>query len=515
MNNANMELTMRDILAQTAARTPAADALNDPMTSQKLSFATWNDLTTRVAGGLADAGVEPGDHVSLVMKDSIELVTTLFAVVELGAVANPISYRAPSGRLDYILDHADSRCLVYDEAAAETIGALETVPEVLVGPTELDDPSTYRTYDALTEGGDVPAVELSSDEPCLLLYTSGTTGKPKGVRHTHSNVIQADLQCLPYNRLRPADTNLALGPLYHVGPLLCNFMPALHVGATNLVLPDFDPETVIRYIDEEGLSALWAIPTHVNALLESNAIEDCDGTEMRMIQYSGATMPRDVVRECREHFTDVDLINAYGTTEIIFGTLIYPEDHDDHLGSIGHAVPNAEVRLVDPDDPIPGRTVPQGETGELLVRTPTCMEGYWQAPDKTDEAIVDGWYRTGDLARRDDEGFVYFVDRKDSMIVTGGENVYPAEVENVLHDHPAVASAAVVGEPHEEWGEIVTAFIVPADDVSEDDVDRYFQESDDIEDFKRPRRYVLRDTLPKTQSGKIDRQELEAAVNEA
>lgn len=507
--------TVRDLLAQCAASYPNEIALRDPAADISLTYADWDELTTRVANGLLDAGLDPGNNLSVMTKDSIEQLTLLFAASEIGVTVNPISFRAPAGRLSYVLDHAESDALAFDEASAETVGSLdeEAVPSLTIGTDEGVD-GTSRTFDALSQSSEKsPHIPVSEDDAALLLYTSGTTGKPKGVTHTHRNVIEADLMCIPYNRLRPSDTNIALGPLYHVGPLLANFMPALHVGATNVIQRDFDPELTLEYIEQEGITTMWGVPTHFNAMLNEGSIDDRDTSTVRMIQYSGSAMPQEVVRQCRGHFPGVDFVNAYGTTEIIFATVIYPEDHDDNLGSIGRAVPNAEVRLVDPDDPLPENTVDQGETGEIMVDTPTCMDGYWRAPEKTNKAIVDGWYRTGDLARRDEAGFIYFIDRKDSMIVSGGENIYPTEVENVLHEYDGVESAAIVGAPDDEWGEVVTAFVVRANsEVTQDDLEEYFLESDEIEDFKRPRRYVFRDDLPKTETGKISRQQLNDEV---
>lgn len=508
--------TVREILSHSAARSPNKVALRDPELDETVSFSSWDEQVTRVANGLLDLGLSPGDHFSVVMKDSIELVTLLFAAAEIGVVCNPISYRAPAGRISYILEHAESEALAYDRHALETLSRLENYPGVLFGPENLDEESTYRPYDEVQRADPTtPDVSVSEDDPCLLLYTSGTTGKPKGVRHVHRNVVSSNLMCLPYNRLRPSDMNVALGPLYHVGPLLANFMPALHVGATNLILPDFDPETTLEYVESEGISSIWGVPTHFNAMVNSPSIRDRDVSGVRMIQYSGSAMPREVVQQSQRHFSGVDFVNAYGTTEIVYGTIIYPEEHDERLGSIGRAVPNAEVRLVDPDDPTPENVVATDETGEILVDTPTRMLDYWKEPEKTERAVVDGWYRTGDLGRRDEEGFIYFVDRKDSMIVSGGENIYPAAVENVLHAHSNVESAAVVGTPDEEWGKVVTAFVVPTDpSLSEDDLDEFVRSSDDLEDFKRPRIYHFRDELPKTQSGKIARSALEEEVSE-
>ncbi|WP_435073564.1 class I adenylate-forming enzyme family protein [Halorubrum sp. HHNYT27] len=503
--------TIRDLLSQCAARHPSGTALRDPAADKSLTYSEWDALATRVANDLLDAGLTPDDHLSVMTKDSVEQLTLFFAAHDIGVTVNPISFRAPAGRLSYILEHAKSDALAYDAASAETVTAVDdaTLPSLTIA-TEEGVADTERTFEDLTEGDEnAPQIDVSETDTAFLLYTSGTTGKPKGVEHTHRNVVDADLMCIPYNRLRPSDVNIALGPLYHVGPLLANFMPALHVGATNVIQRDFDPGQTLEYIEQEDITTIWGVPTHFNAILTEGSIEDRDTARVRMIQYSGSAMPPDVFRQCRTNFPDVDFVNAYGTTEIVFGTVLYPEDHDDHLGSIGRAVPNAEVRLVDPDDPMPQNVVSKGETGEMLVKTPTTMKGYWQAPEKTKQAIIDDWYRTGDLARRDEEGFIYFVDRKDSMIVSGGENIYPAEVENVLHEHDGVESAAVIGTPDDDWGQLVTAFVVPTDDsVTSDELDQYLRDSTEIEDFKRPKSYFFVDELPKTESGKISRQAL-------
>jgi fatty-acyl-CoA synthase len=504
--------TVRDLLAQTAAKYPGKVGIRDPSNDEELTFREWDELVTRVANSLLDKGLVPGDRVSVMMKDSIEFPTLMFATAEAGFVFNPVDYRASPGRLAYVLDHTDSSALVYDATTADTVSRLDDadLPELLVGSVHPEVPNGPE-YESLVQGSSVPPeTGVAEDDTAMLLYTSGTTGRPKGVEHTHRNVVEANLIAVPYNRLRPGDTALALGPLYHVGPLLANFLPALHMGATNVIQRDFDPKATLDYIEYEGVSALWGVPTHFNELLGQDSVGERDLTNVRMIQYSGDTMPREVVRQCRDQFRGVDFVNAYGTTEVILACFIHPEDHDDHLGSIGMSIPNTETRLVDPDDPRPDTAVDRGEVGEILVRTPTLMKGYWKDPEKTAAAVVDDWYRTGDLARRDEDGFIYFIDRKDDMIISGGENIYPAEVENALHEHPGIHAAAVIGTPHEKWREVVTAFVVADDpELTGEDLETYCKDHPDLDDFKRPRRYEFLDELPKTQSGKISRTDLD------
>lgn len=516
--------TTADVLTDAAARFPDRPALRDPERDETVSFAKLNDRARDLAAGLLDAGLSPGDHLSVFLADSIEFVELLFASAHAGLVCNPISFRIAPDRLQYLLNHAGSDGIVVDGRCLETLQSIATgsVPETVIGVGIDGDPvgRQYADLDSATHrAAEDDAIDtavgptVDESDPALLLYTSGTTGQPKGVRHSHRNVVNAALVSLPYNRLRPTDVNVALGPLYHVGPLLCSLLPALNVGACNVVQHGFDPATTLDRIESELITSMWAVPTHVRALFDDPSIDERDVDHVRMIQYSGAKMPPAVLKQARKHVPECDFVNAYGTTEIVFGTLIHPEFHDEKLGSIGQAAPNATVRVVDPENPVPEAVVDTGEVGELLVDTSTCMLEYWQDPEATEAAIVDGWYRTGDLSRRDDDGFLYFVDRKDDMIVSGGENVYPAEVENVLHDHPDVVSGAVLGVPDDKWGELVTAFVVSADEaLSDEDLETFFVESTGLESFKRPRRYVTRETLPKTASNKIDRRALLESV---
>lgn len=503
--------TIHDLLIQATARFPDRTALRDPKCDETITFAELDKRTRHTATGLIELGLKPGDHLSVMLVDSVEFLELLFASARIGAVFNPISYRMSPDQLTYVLNHAESSGFIFDNECRETVNMVDddALPELLVG-VHTDTDRVNHAYDRLANADDdPPAVNVAEDDPGLLLYTSGTTGRPKGVLHSHRNVVEAALICLPYNRLRPTDVNVALGPLFHVGPLLCNVLPALSVGACNVVQYGFNPTRILKLIESEKITAMWGVPTHYRALVDDPSIDDRNVSYVRMIQYSGAAMPESVAKRIREHVTDCAFVNAYGTTEIIFGTLIFPEFHDEKLGSIGQAAPTAIVRVVDPENPVPDAELPADEVGELLVRTPTCMLKYWRDPEATEESIIDSWYRTGDLARRDEDGFLYFVERKDDMIVSGGENIYPAEVEGVLHNHPDVSSGAVVGVPDEEWGEVVTAFVVPASEkLTEKELDEFFKESTAIESFKRPRQYVFREELPKTQTDKIDRRTL-------
>ncbi|WP_331234355.1 class I adenylate-forming enzyme family protein [Natronorarus salvus] len=503
--------TLRTTLSEVAARTPDREALVDPRAGERRSFVDLDRRASDLAAGLADQGMERGDRLTVLVGDSVEFLELLFACAHAGIVCNPISTRVAPDRLAYVLDHAGSTGVVVDRHGIGTLRTLEAEdrPPVSIGVGAGNESPVDHTYDSLFGERAADPAPIAEDDPALLLYTSGTTGRPKGVVHTHRNVVDAALVCLPYNRFRPTDVNLALGPLYHVGPLLCNVLPAFSVGATNVIRHGFDPTATLDLIESEGITAMWGVPTHVRALVDEGSIGERDLGSVRMIQYSGSAMPASVAHRCREHMPDCAFVNAYGTTEMVFGTILFPEFHDGKLGSIGRAVPKATVRVVDPDESDPEATCEPGEVGELLIRNATTMTEYWRDPEATEETFVDGWYRSGDLVRRDEEGFLYFVDRTDDMIVTGGENVYPAEVEDVLHSHPGVVTGAVVGVPDGRWGEVVTAVVVPRDEgLSAEELEGFFLDSSAIESFKRPRRYVFRESLPTTASDKIDRRTL-------
>ena len=509
--------TVRTTLSEAAARDPDREALVDPGADERRSFADLDRRAGDLAAGLEAIGIERGDRLTALLSDSIEFLELLFACAHAGVVYNPISSRVAPDRLAYVLDHAGSTGVVVDRHGIGTLRALEADdrPPISIGVGTGNESPVDHSYDTLFGERAADPAPIAEDDPALLLYTSGTTGRPKGVVHTHRNVVDAALVCLPYNRFRPTDVNLALGPLYHVGPLLCNVLPAFSVGATNLLRHGFDPTATLDLIESEGITAMWGVPTHVRALVDEESIGERDLGSVRMIQYSGSAMPASVARRCREHVPDCALVNAYGTTEMVFGTILFPEFHDEKLGSIGRAVPKATVRVVDPDESDPEATCEPGEVGELLIRNATTMTGYWRDPEATEEAFVDGWYRSGDLVRRDEEGFLTFVDRTDDMIVTGGENVYPAEVEDVLHSHPGVATGAVVGVPDDRWGAVVTAVVVPREEgLSAEDIEEFFHDSPALESSKRPRRYVFRDALPTTASDKVDRLALRDSVTD-
>jgi acyl-CoA synthetase (AMP-forming)/AMP-acid ligase II len=505
-----MHPTVADTLELTAERYPDREALVYPRKEQTYTFAELDAAATRLANALADLGVGKGDRVSTMLFNGSEIVLTVYACGKLGAVFNPLNYRLPGGEVTFILNDAGSSVLLYEaDTRAPVEDArpdLETVEEYVY--VDEDAPEfAHDFYDLLAEApGDPPGTVVEADDVYGFIYTSGTTGRPKGVVHEHRDMVEHDLVCIAEGGLRTDDIGLSALPLYHCAELHANLLPRVHVGATSVIHHQFDPVAVLEAIDEHDVTLFFAAPTAWNALAQADREVDADTSSLRLGLYGASPMPEEVLEACMDRFCD-DYLQAYGMTEIgPCGTFQHPDEQRSKQGSAGLPALNHDLRIVDPDAD-PDATVDRGEVGEILLAGPCTMREYWNRPEATAESLRDHegveWYYSGDLGYRDEDGYLYVVDRKDDMIISGGENVYPTEVEDVLFTHPDVVEAAVVGEPHEEWGEIVVAYVVG--DADPDDLDEYVRESDDLADFKRPREYHAVDELPKNPSGKVQK----------
>jgi acyl-CoA synthetase (AMP-forming)/AMP-acid ligase II len=502
--------TIADTLELTAEKYPDRPGLVYPRRDQQWTYAEFDERATKLANALRELGVEHGDRVATVLHNGSEIVQTVFACTKIGAVFTPLNFRLPAGELEYILNDAEASVVVFEEGTREAVSGaradLETVSEYLY--IDDDVPSYARDFYGRVDraSADDPGVEVAEDDVYAFMYTSGTTGRPKGVVHEHRDIVEHTLICVAEGGLRRDDVGLSALPLYHCAELQAALFPRIQVGATNVVLHEFDPVAVLEAIDEYDVSVFFAAPTAWNAMAQADAEVDADTSSLRLGLYGAAPMPEDVLNACMDRFCD-DYLQAYGMTEIgPCGTFQYPEDQLPTQGSAGLPALNHDLRIVEPDAD-PDRTVERGEIGEILFAGPCTMREYWNRPEATAESLreADGveWYYTGDLGYRDADGYLYVVDRKDDMIISGGENVYPTEVEDVLFTHPDVVEAAVVGEPHEEWGEAVVAYVVG--DVTADELDEHVRESDALADFKRPRAYYSVDELPKNPSGKVQK----------
>jgi fatty-acyl-CoA synthase len=505
--------TVGDLLKINAERSPKKIAVVDPTKEISLTYAEWMAQAKRLANALMEMGIEPGDRVAAFLRDQVELVTSFIAVSKIGGIFVPMNYRLSAKELNYVLNDCATKLLVFDEEGRQIVEKVR--PElkgiesyIYTGDQRLESVALFHELLGRSQSRNAERI-ISEDDVALIMYTSGTTGRPKGTVHTHRGVLSATGAWTLPAKLTPLDRSLALGPLYHIGPLLSNFMPTLMVGGSNVIQRNFDPDDTLQWINEHDISLMWATPTHLNMLTSTENVKGYDLSNLRAIQYSGAPLSRGLFYKIRDIFGNIDLVNAYGMTELDAVSAAFPEEHDGRLGSVGRALPKTFVRTVEPNKRDPMAVVEKGDIGEIIVRSPCLMKEYWHLPDKTKEVIKGGWYFTGDLGRVDEEGYLSFIERQDDMIISGGENIYPLEVENTISKHKKVRNVAIIGTSDEKWGEVVTAIIVKADEtLDEKEMDEYCLKSDELARYKRPRRYQFAKNLPTTSSGKVDKKQL-------
>jgi len=514
-------LTIASMLLRTVERHAEREAL--VYAGRRWTYESWNARVNRTAHGLAERGVRPYDRVGLFMHANEATATLYFACQKLGAVAVPMNFRLAPGEVAHILRDSGARVLAYGGALAETATAAldETrgIAEVIVVEPEDRPPDGHHDYEALAETGPshepVITAEVGPEMLSALVYTSGTTGLAKGVMHTHANDVAIAMNCALEYQLGSEERALHIAPLYHVGGMQAFFIPHLLVGGTNVIERRYEPRRALQQIQDEAVTTLYAVPTQIQGMLFHPDFESCDVSSLKMITTGGAMLPAATMERVLGELCP-RLYNGYGMTEASLTLLMNPRDVLRKLGSCGKSTLLSETRLVVHDadrDVLPHEEVPIGEIGQLLVRGPHTTPGYWNDPTQTGQRLRHGWLYTGDLFHRDAEGYHYFQGRADDMIVSGGENVYPSEVEDVLHSCAGVRAAAVVGLPDPEWGSVVAAFIVRGDpSLTEQAIDDFCRDSDLLATFKRPRRIVFVDALPTNPSGKVLTRELVAQL---
>nr|WP_282594744.1 long-chain-fatty-acid--CoA ligase [Halomarina salina] len=515
--------TLPGTLARTTRKYPEREAVVYPRKDVRLTYEELDRRVTRCANALRDLGVEPGDRVSLLMYNSAEFVVAMFGLLRAGAVFNPINYRLAPGEVGYILDDSDSSVLLFEEATRETVEAgrdeFGTVDRYLYVDDDVESTPDYARgfHETVSTADDGPVeIEVAPTDQYAIMYTSGTTGRPKGVVHSHQDATYHNMLYFGRLDLDYTDVGVSAMPLYHNAELNCGLCPRLNLGATTVVLHQFDPERVLDVVDAEQATHLFvASRTWSELLSAAEDAADFDGSSLQLGIYGAAPMPPTLLEQCIETFCE-DYATAYGMTEMgPCATFIRPDEVHDQLGSVGRAAPNHELRIVSPtetespDDPVaPTDVVQRGDVGEIILQGPPMLTEYWNRPGLTADAIRDGWFFTGDAGYVNEDGYLFLVDRIDDMIISGGENIYPTEIENVLYDHEAVEAVAVVGEENGEWGERVVAYVVGSG-ADADSLDEFCRSRDELADFKRPREYYFVDELPRNPSGKIQKFELQ------
>ena len=466
----------------------------------------------RVADSLSGLGVARGDRVAWISVNHPSGLETLYACGQLGAVWVPVNARFTAAEAQYVIEHSGAKAVVYGHehaALAEELRILLPGVESWIG-VELDGsngPSDTHDYGKLVQcaSPDYRDEPVTLDDACLIMYTSGTTGRPKGAVLTHGNMTWACLnQILSYDFAQNERT-LALGPLFHIGGLNGTVNPTLLRGGCVVMVRAFDSTEALNLIEQQRVTSFFAVPTMLDSLSAQEGFRACDLTSLRTICAAGAPLPMSTLRTWTERGITVQ--QAYGMTESApAGTVLDAGDAIANIGSAGQPQFFTDVKVVRPD----GSTAAPGEVGEVVLSGPNIMAGYWNDPERTAEVLVDGWYHSGDAGEFDDRGFLYIRDRYKDMIISGGENVYPAEVESAIREHPDVLEAAVIGVTDPKWGEVGVAFVVSSATSPDPEQLRHDLRSS-LAGYKIPKVVRFVESLPKTATGKIRKPDLRNA----
>jgi 2-furoate---CoA ligase len=504
------------VLTWTAERYPDRPAVGG---QRSFTWRQWDARTNQIARALAQRGASKGDRVCLFTSNSEAMAATHLACQKLGVVSTPLNSRYAAEELAYCLKDAEPKVVLSDD---RTVGVLREALEradgkpgfalLHDGDDRLDGADGFE--DALAEQSDSAVdVEVGDDDHSVMLYTAGTTGRPKGVPRTHRNEHSASEAHVIQSRYNPWEATLGAMPMYHTMGLR-SLLSMVVVGGKFVAIPEFKAGPALELIEQEKVSALYLVPTAYYSLAQDGGLEEA-GKCVRRLGYAGAAMTPTLCKRLQEAVHPDVFVNHYGSTEIY--TFSVEEDAASRPGSAGRPGIHSRLRLVtaDAEERIgPDAEVEPGETGEIIASllSPEAFQGYWNRPEATQKALRDGWYFTGDLGYYDDEGCLIVSGRVDDMIITGGENVHPLEVEDALAACPVVSELAVAGVSEERWGQAVTAFVVAE---GRDDADAAAREIADwvrsdsgLTPYKRPKKIVILDEIPKSPVGKILRRKL-------
>lgn len=506
-----------DWLRKRSQLSPEKVALIDQATGRRVSYRAWDQQVQRLALYLQQSlGVRKGDRVAILAMNCIEYLDVFFACGRIGAILQNLNWRLQVRELDGLLAECEPVALIYGEDFAESVRVLqEKRAEIgewvaLTTPVRPQDRqlSACAAWDIQTTA--LEPVSLAPEDPWLICYTGGTTGLPKGATLTHGNILANAINTMVSWELDASDVAILNAPLFHVGGMSAFTTPLVYVGGTSIVCKSFDVGMVFELVREQGVTVFFGVPTMFILMQEDPRWQEADFSRTKFVISGGAPCPLPVFERFWEK--GVHFKTGYGLTEAGPNNFWLPkEDIQRKPGSVGFSLMHVEIKVINER----GEPVGAEEIGELCLRGPHVMAGYWKRPEASGDVLREGWLHTGDLVRVDAEGYVFIVGRLKDMYISGGENVYPAEIESVLHEVKGVAEAAVVGVPDARWGEVGLALIRREEGAqcTEQDILRYAQEH--LARYKIPRYLVFSDALPKTSAGKLDKKAIKAQFDHA
>ncbi len=491
-------MNLASIVTESAGRAPDSVAVR--LDQLELTYAELDERSARLAALLAEHGLRPGDRVGVMLPNVPDFPVVYYGVLRAGGIVVPMNALLKQREIAFYLGDSGAKILIaWHGFCTEARGGAEVAGAELI---EVEPAAFAATLDELEPAGGV--ADAGGEDTAVILYTSGTTGQPKGAELTHFNLSRnADIASRTTCEVQQGDIVLGSLPLFHSFGQTVSMNASLRVGATLTLLPKFDPAEALATMQRDRVSHFYGVPTMYGALLHHPGREEYDTSALRTCITGGASMPVEVLRGFEAAF-DCIVLEGYGLSET---SPVASSNHpgmERKPGSIGTPLEEVEMRVVDEDD----NEVAQGEVGEIVIRGHNVMKGYWQRPDATAEVMRGGWFHSGDMARIDEEGYFFIVDRKKDLIIRGGYNVYPREVEEVLYEHPKIREAAVIGVPHDQWGEEIGAAVVlhEGEKLAPEECSEYVKER--IAAYKYPRLVWFLDDLPKGPTGKILKREI-------
>ena len=470
---------------------------------------TFNERVNRMAHALADLGIVKGERVAALMLNSSEFLEIFFACGKTGAIMVPVNFRLAVPELIYILKDSAPHALVYSSDFAEKVQAIKAAGLPMEhyfrhgGDKLAEDPPIADFAARFSADEPVPVREVTDDDPLFIMYTSGTTGDPKGAVLTHGNILFGAIHSLVGYGVNHTYKSLVVAPLFHIGGLVASATPVIYAGGSLVLQSFYNASEVIKLIQREKINYMFAVPVMFQVMTKSEEWDKADFSHVHYFISGGAPIPTPVIRMYQEE-KGVYFVQGYGMTEAGRLTSLLLEDSIRKAGSVGKELFHLQLRIVDKND----RDVAPGEAGEIIVKGPNVFTQYWNKPKETAEAIRDGWFHTNDMGRRDEEGFVYVIGRKQELIISSGENIYPAEVERVIQALPQVREAAAVAMPDETRGEVVAAFVMlhEGQQITEDELTHALDGQ--IANFKIPKKVIFVTDFPRNPAGKILKREL-------